>query len=413
VKPAAAIVAILLFAHLSTAQTASPGTCSQTDLNHSADQVQSTRKRLLELPIGDGAQTDVSPAAKKEIASMKEALGAFIADYVQCVPLQPNVAKIQGQLSALSHTFQMPSGSIAKEDVPADLGKFGFELWFETKVFENPPLLGITAHFSIECGHDTVLFLFAPSGGLWKEVLRWRKEPYTRVDGGTMAFDYGVSPTDGDGNWFLVTHDIAPWCSSTWSGIRYSVLRPTADALHPEILFSADDFMWWGNEDYGTLTVQKDAFDLRFHSASLDTGVHNRVFIRHFSVIGDEVRRTQPVAVSPRDFVDEWIVSPWEEAAQWSSTSSLPLLRKSHAQWSRLDESENTLLEYYSMRRCSDAQDHYQVEIGEATGPKFQTSRSFYFHVLGSGAYTMLRVSDKPDGRCIGPNLLDENHEVR
>lgn len=228
-----------------------------------------------------------------------------------------------------------------------------------------------------------------------------------------MAFGYGVSPTDGDGHWFLVTHDIAPWCSSTWSGIRYSVLRPTADPLHPKILFSADDFMWWGNEDYGTLTVQKDAFDLRFHSASLDTGVHNRVFIRHFLVVGDAVRRTQPVAVSPRDFVDEWIVSPWQEAAQWSSNSDLAVLRKSHAVWSRRDKSENNLLEYYSMRRCSDAQDHYQVEISEEIGPRFETSRSFYFQVMGSEAYTMLRVSEKPDARCSGPNLLDEDHEVR
>ena len=130
-------------------------------------------------------------------------------------------------------------------------------------------------------------------------------------------------------------------------------------------------------------------------------------------MIGDAVRRTQPVAVSPRDFVDEWIVSPWQEASQWSSKPDLEVLRNSHAVWSRRDRSENKLLEYYSMRRCSDVQDHYQVEIGEETGPKFQTSRSFYFQVLGSEAYTMLRVSKKPDASCSGPNLLDENHELR
>lgn len=407
-KPVAIIVAVLLLAHLSTAQVASPATCSQTDLNRSADHVQGIRMRLLELPIEDGAQTEVSPAAQREIASMKEALGAFIAGYVQCVPLQPDVDKIQSQLSALSHAFKMPSGSISKDDVPPDFGKFGFELWFQPRLFENPHLLGVTATFSIECGFDTVLLIFAPDDGSWKEVLRWQKEPYTRVDGGTMAFDYGVSPTDGDGHWFVVTHDIAPWCSSTWSGIRYWVLRPTADHLYPKILFSADDFMWWGNEDYGTLTVQKDAFDLRFHSASLDGGVHNRVFIRHFSVIGDTVRRTQPVAVSPRDFVDEWIVSPWEDAAQWSSNSALSELRKSHSVWSTRINSDDGLLEFYSVRRCSDRPDHYQVEIGEETGPKFETSRSFYFQVAGKRVYTMLGVSEITDAKCSGPNILDE-----
>ena len=171
--------------------------------------------------------------------------------------------------------------------------------------------------------------------------------------------------------------------------------------------------MWWGNEDYGSLTVQKQAFDLRFHSASIDAGVHNRVWIRHFSVIGDAVGRTQPVAVSPRDFVDEWIVSPWQEAARWSLSPARAALGKSHIEWSKRKESEDTLLEYYSMRRCSDGPHHYQVEIGEETGPKFETSRSFYFQVQGSEVYTMLGVSEKPDVKCTGKNLLDEDHEVK
>jgi hypothetical protein len=65
------------------------------------------------------------------------------------------------------------------------------------------------------------------------------------------------------------------------------------------------------------------------------------------------------------------------------------------------------------MYRCSDASDHYQVEIGEETGPKFENERSFYFQVLGSEAYAMTGVAEKPDARCTGQNLLDEGHQVR
>lgn len=186
------------------------------------------------------------------------------------------------------------------------------------------------------------------------------------------------------------------------------MLRATTDPQEPKTFFSGSDSMWWGNEDFGTLTVQKDAFDLRFHSESIDAGVHNRVWIRHYSVIGDVARRTQPEAVSPRDFVDEWIVSPWQQAAQWSSNSAVVDLRHEHAAWSRRRRSDTKLLEYHSVHRCSDSPNHYQVEIGEETGPKFETNRSFYFQVLGNGVFTMLRVSEKSDARCGGPDILEE-----
>jgi hypothetical protein len=304
----------------------------------------------------------------------------------------------------------MPRGqAIPNDQIPSDFGKFGFELSFNVRVIENPSLVGVEANFSIECGGDTVLLIFAPDNDSWREVLRWQKETYARVDGGTLAFDYGISPTDDAGHWYVVTHEVAPWCSSTWSSIRYTVLRPTAEPLRPKILLSASDGMWYGNDDFGSMTVQKDAFDLRFHSNSIDSGVHNRVWIRHYSVIDDTVHRTQPIAVSPRDFVDEWIVSPWEKAAQWSSKPSSVELQRMHALLLKRNEAAETLLEYNSVRKCSESSDRYQVEISEQIAPDFRTTvRSFFFEVIGENTYTMVRVSEKRDPRCTGRNILEE-----
>jgi hypothetical protein len=405
VKSTIIVTIILLLASLAQAQAPSSVACSQTEINRTAVQVDSVRKHLLELPIGDGLQTDISSFAQQKIASMKSALGDFITAYLHCVPSQADPAKIKSDLSALGHSFEMPNGTISNENIPPNFGKFGFELSFQTRLFENPRLLGVTANFSIECGGDTVLLIFSPSNESWSEVLRWQKKPYATVAGGTLAFDYDISPPDDAGQWFLVTHDVAPWCSSAWSDIRYSALRPTPDPDHPKTLFSGSDFMWWGNDDFGTLIVQKSAFDLRFHSASIDGGIHNRVWVRHYSVIGDAVRRVQPVAVSPRDFVDEWIVSPWQQASQWSSN---PELRQAHAAWSERKKSATSLLEYDSVQRCADSPEHYQVEVAVESGPKFETARPRYFQVRGDGDYTMLRVSDKSDARCSGPSILDE-----
>jgi hypothetical protein len=39
---------------------------------------------------------------------------------------------------------------------------------------------------------------------------------------------------------------------------------------------------------------------IEFTEGSIDTGVHNREAIRHFLIEGDQVRRGDPVALSPR-----------------------------------------------------------------------------------------------------------------
>ena len=44
------------------------------------------------------------------------------------------------------------------------------------------------------------------------------------------------------------------------------------------------------------------------------------------------VVRTQPVAKSPRDFVDEWIASPWEEASKWCEKQNCEEFKVEHQQ---------------------------------------------------------------------------------
>jgi len=133
-----------------------------------------------------------------------------------------------------------------------------------------------------------------------------------------------------------------------------------------------DDPIWWGGDDIGKLVAGEREFDLRFHASSVDLDIHNRLWIRHFSVIGDEVRRIAPVAVSPRDFVGEWIVSSWREAAGWSSRPTDDLA-KLHDRLRRLRH-----FTFLSARRCSDAADRYQLELQHE-----DDEPHFFFRVTG------------------------------
>jgi hypothetical protein len=382
-----------------------PDSCSTPGLKSAAEKIEAARKTLLLLPL-EG--TNVSPYAQRSIASMKQALTAFIRSYMECVSPDPNPAEIERNLLQLVHgiEWKTPEGVVDGDKIPPDFEKYGFELYFRVRVTDTPRLVSITADFSIECGDDTVLLIFSPEGNSWKESLHWQTEPYKTVAGGTMAFNYAISPPDDAGRWYVVVHTISPWCSSTWSDIRYAAFRPTADPLNPQMLLTNSAFMWWGNEDYGKAVADRDEFDLRFHSSSIDSGVHNRVWIRHYQILANSVKRIQPVAVSPRDFVDEWIISPWSESAAWSSSSSADLLRQAHEMMSRHEKSNSRLLEYDSVYLCSGG-DSYQVEVSEATGKKFNIEHSYYFRVSGDGPFTMTRVTQEPDGNCGGRNLLE------
>lgn len=375
-----------------------PTNCPNEAVEITSKQVQTARKHLLALSIGDGMQTDVSSDAQKEIAAMKAALEEFMAASMRCAGVNPNAEELKKEMSADAHAFALEKRSYSVDELPKDANNYGFQLEFDVRRMPgHSNLIGITATFQIKCGMDSVLVLFAPEDGTWKEVLRWTSPPYKTVAGAFWSFDYAVSPPDESGQWFLVAKSIDPWCSSTWSTIRYSVLRPVAGSLNPERVFSGSDFMWWGNDDYGELSADTDRFDLRFHAASIDGGIHNRIWIRDFSVIGKTVQRIPPVAESPRDFVDEWIVSSWKDAAAWSATKSLPELRRAH------DLVHKQFGEFDSVRKCADSADHYQVALKNGKGDQLM-----YFQVSGrKTTFTMRALGPNPQAGCDGPDILD------
>lgn len=375
-----------------------PSDCSQEAMSRTANQVGVARQLLLALPVGDGLQTDVSAAAQESIASMKTRLEDFMVAYMLCTAVDADPVKIEKELSAMSHAFVLESRSYGVNELPKEANNYGYQLKFEVR--RGPTgsgLMGITAAFQIECGMDSVLAVFAPENNSWKQVLQWTSKPYKTVAGAFWAFDYGVSPPDQSGQWFVVAKSIAPWCSSTWSDIRYSVLRPVTGSLRPSVLFSGSDFMWWGSEDFGTLSVDTNKFDLRFHAASIDGGVHNRVWVRDFSVSGDTVRRIGPIAVSPRDFVDEWIVSSWGEASNWSRSTGRDELRLAH------EHARKTSWEFDSVRKCTDRPDHYQIALNGV-----DNDHLMFFQVIGGHAdYKMDAVGKSPQSQCSGPDILE------
>jgi len=382
--------------------TAGSTPCSQEEIERTAQALQEARRTLLQLPVGDGLVPDVPKPARHSISGMKAALGRFIVAYMACVPVasEPDPAKMEAELSRMGHAFSLEGGRIYKnEELPPDFGKYGFELWFRVKAAGGgKPRVGIVSSFSIECGSDAVLMVFSAEGDAWREVLHWESRPYRTVAGAFWSFAYSMSPPDSSGEWYVVTKNVLPWCSSTWSAIQFTVLRPVGGTPSPQVLLSGREDMWWGNEDMGTVEANAEDFEVRYHSSSIDSGVHNRVYMLHYGIRGDRIARIPPIAASPRDFVDEWIRLPWPQAEQWSDPADKSALNAFHRRLHRKSVAFDFGFE--SVHLCSDALSVYEVAVS-------RDDAEFYFLVQASGTFTMKEVSNARHPGCGGKNLLD------
>lgn len=367
--------------------------CSSADIDRAAERVGAARKSLAaRSPQAQG--TDIAPEAQKAIGAIKAGLGELVGAYMRCAPAVPETARIERELTSLvrgASPVQSAGAGSGQEDVRfvarASPGK--------------PVVVGVSAEFPIQCGSDTVLAVFAADGASWKPVLHWQSKPYAQVSGALGSFEYAISPRERSDDWFVVAKSIAPQCSSTWSTIGYTVMRPGTTPDEPKILQTGEHSIWWGNEDFGRLTVRETDFNLRFHTTSLDTGILNREWVGHFSVTGDSVRRIQPVANSPRDFVEEWIAAPWAEAIHWSDAGGDTVMQAWHEKLSTAHS-----LGFEAVRGCpTQGANHYQIELQDS-----DDKQQYYFYVIGSGYYVLTKISQAAE--CNGEILPDVAQEA-
>jgi hypothetical protein len=390
---------------------------------------------------------------------MKDAVDHFTVAYMQCVSTsKPDPQKIQTEISERSHAATQPTPAPAAtkppaapteapadatastaapaEADPATTGKYGRELSFDVRTSGDARrLVGIVAKFSIECGTDAVFWIFTPEGRTWREALRWQGVPYSTVSGAYDAFDYSISPPDDTGNWFVITKNLMPSCTPNLSEIRYALLRPNEDSPRPKALLARKEPIVGGGGDLASVSAEKDSFEVRFHSSSIDTSVHNRLYIMHYGINGDTLTRTQPVATNPRDFVDEWLRVPWLEAQQWSDKTVISSLRNAHSDVGTLEKDGAPAFE--AVHRCGSDPNDYEVTLAAGSAKKF------YFRAIAEPAaaasvtsaasatanasanvsangnananaeaeaeavFTMHAASNSANSACKGENLLD------
>jgi hypothetical protein len=251
------------------------------------------------------SDSTLSPETVSSIEALKQSIEKLVKAFVHELPINIplNTHDIKLDLNKLAQTTKKEKQNIN----------------FKVQI-SSGNLLQILNKFDIPCGNDSILLLFQPSEDKWKHVLTWESPRYEEINGSLNNFEYAVSTPDNDGKWYVVGTDSPARCSSCWGTQRFYVMEPTKEKVNPNILFQKTETSYQCDKG-PTLKTTQEGFKISFLGKSVDSDILTRTHIHNYKVNDKQIERIQPIAMDPRDFVDEWINTEWEKASQWTTDS--------------------------------------------------------------------------------------------
>ena len=295
------------------------------------------------------AGQSASPQARQTVETVRELRAIGLPNFEGGENRPP--ARVPGLLRKLNEQLRTliaetlndrsHSGIASERDLLAELQAAGWkeiprykwnaygeisQIRFDVKTEYDPELLVVSTELWVPCGStdpDTAIYVFQGRERDWKLVLATDADFDPTGQRGENGMQYKLSPPDSNGNWYLAIAQAPPACGPTARphSLRYKVLRPGQSPDEPRILLDRSEPL---NEKFQPpfrLEVEDDWFAVtRGKERKLDG--EPGVSITRYQIIGDETKRMQPLALTPEDFLDEWVKLDWNEAAHSSSQSS-------------------------------------------------------------------------------------------
>jgi hypothetical protein len=388
--------------------------CAESGNSAFVQRVKASQSQLLSVKVHDEIDEEVPPPLQAEIRAFKDALTEFADATLACTSTSTDPKILQNTIATeLDANHPIPQ-QVYDQKKPPQLDQiYGSNLEVKlTAPSHAPRIVLIEFNLGIECGYDTVLLAYEIRGGKWQRVLRWQNPDYDEISGAFGDFfDYEVMPQNNSGNWLLAVARGFPWCTSNLSAFHIDLLQPSSTRAPQKLLFhQKGDYR---RDEDPVMKPAPNGFQLRMLGESLDMSIVMRPVIYRYVVLDGRLQRVQPIAKNGRDFVDEWLESPWDEATRWSAPANQDSPKTTHAKIEGEQKSfaENTPLRTYGpVRGCSDSTTHFQVQLDAEwidNKGKSTPGKSTYFEIQeGKNSFTMLSASGQPDARCIGPDIM-------
>jgi hypothetical protein len=278
------------------------------------------------------------------------------------------------------------------------------------KLHPSNGFLILQTGFGIQCGFDESAYLYSSSGDSWSRIWQTEQNTYTGQAYEPQTLEsVRVSP---DSN-LVLTLGIRSWCISAWQPVYYRVFRFGIDSRSLPLIDGTEG-AYLGEDPPIHGNITRDEVLVEFRVGSIDTGVHNRAVIRHFKIEGDNAIRVDPLALSPRDFVDEWLIRDWKQAALWSESANHSSVRDWHK---KLNKDSVFGVFINTTFHCLANPDLWQVgvDFSNQPAPLDMEPKGTWFTVRWRPPYrfTMVDVGDQRNPACQEPDPnADDEHRT-
>jgi hypothetical protein len=216
----------------------------------------------------------------------------------------------------------------------------------------------VRTYIAIECGFDESAYLYERSREKWArrtdiEVSLYNPGEYAPQDIKKIS----LSEPNSSGERAFSVFGVKQWCSSDWQEVYLRVYRigPRGSTL----VISESRPAYLGFEI--NTRAEPDEAWFEFPAQSIDDGVLTRTVVYHYRVIGAAAERIHPVALTPRDFAEEWLTRSWSEAQRWSDPYGDAELRD----WHRKLHAQSITADFAGMWRCEGTSPEYMIQFDD------------------------------------------------
>jgi hypothetical protein len=323
------------------------------------------------------AALEVSPTAKEAVKTIRElrAIGipAFEDGYIKGGP-PPRVPGLLRQLNKqlkdlIIETLNDASrNSIANADeILEKLRAAGWDeipdhkwnaygeiirIKFDWPLENHPGILIVSTQLWIPCGSndpDAAIYVLQGKARDWKLLIATDADFANATGPLDGEMEYKVSPPDPNGAWYLAIATSPPSCHSPAESARFKVLRVGQSPEEPKTLLVRREVVDQEFDPPFRLRAETNWMAItRGKNRKLDGD--RGVAISRYEVAEGSVTRIQPLALTPEDFLDEWVQIDWNEAIRWSNESSHAGLRDWH---SRLNGLARDSAEFEGIFSCA------------------------------------------------------------
>ena len=270
----------------------------------------------------------------------------------------------------------------------------------EVLVVREREFLTIQTAVGIWCGYDYSAYVYRWSGVRWQRI--WENEQNTYTEKNYLPqiiYAVHISAPDEKGNRLLLTLGSRPGCSSGYQPVYYRVWRMNARYETQKPLLDGTEVANIGGYPPVQGQVLPDDVLIEFTVGGTGYGETHRA-VRHFEVRDGRARQVDPIAITPRDFVEEWLSAPWTESA---ARSESPSLKQWHAKLHR-DDMMGDFPD--PAMRCTTGMGLWQIATHLKDGPKtyylVRFKEPYYF--------TMAGISDRPYPDCTIADPKGDEH---